>query len=118
MQPKLKSKVYMGPLQSIMLILSQLFNLLNKIQVQRCGTSAVYNALFQSTALTVEQNSNPKDVKHLQSIMLILAQLFNLLNKIQIQKCETLQSQMLILSQLFNLLNKIQIRRMCEIFSQ
>jgi hypothetical protein len=51
--------------------------------------------------------------------MLILSQLFYLLNKIKIPKnVGHLQSIMLILSQLFYLLNKIQIQRMWDIYSQ
>jgi hypothetical protein len=41
-------------------------------------TAAVHNV--ESTVLLAEQNSNPEDVGHLQSIMLILSQLLYLLN--------------------------------------
>jgi hypothetical protein len=48
-----------------MLILSQLFNLLNKIQIQSMWDICANNAHFESTVLLAEQNSNPEDVGHL-----------------------------------------------------
>jgi hypothetical protein len=79
----------MRHLQSIILIFSQLHALnAEQFKSKGCGTFVVNinNAHFESTVLLAEQNSNPKDVGHLQPKMLILSQLFYLLNKIQIQR--------------------------------